>query len=199
MDPSTSPGSNYGYDFILNPAKPAKRSLFGGDPFIAKVLFLVGGAVVLMIVIAVVVNVFFGSKTNTSGLLGLTQNAQEIIRLSDEAKHADSQDVKNAAINTKLTITSQQYTWLTFLAAHNAKPNPQQLSLKKDPAVDTKLTNAVQSSTFDKTYTQVMRTQLTAYATTLKNTYQAESNAQRRKTLSNQYDAVQLLLRQWPS
>ncbi len=197
--PGMSPPAN-NYDFILSPAKPPKRSLFGGtkDPFITKILLLVGGAVAVMIVLAVIINLFFGSKTNIGTFVALTQTEQEIIRLSDESKNATAQDIKNAAITTRLSTKSHQKQWLSFLAAHNTKVGVEELNLKKDAGADSKLKLAVQTSTFDKTYTAVMRSQLQAYASSLQNAYKGETGQQQRKLLSQQYDDVQLLLKQWP-
>jgi hypothetical protein len=200
--PAQDPSGN-NYDFIVTPGAAApkrKFSLpFGGDSFITKVLFLLGGAVVLMVAGAVVVNLLFGGRNNTGALLLLTQNQQEIVRVGQLGKNASGQDVKNAAINTALSVKSQQRAWLEFLGKRGTNPKPEELNLKKDSATDSRLEAAEQTSTFDSTYTSVMRTLLEDYLNELKTVYDGTSSKQQRPLLSTHYNEVQLLLKQWPS
>jgi hypothetical protein len=189
------------YDFIMNPDKPAKAPLIGGgkgDPFIFKLLFIIGGTVIVMIVLALLVNVVFGSKTNVESFVTLTESEQEIVRISGQSREAIDQNVLNAAINTKLTVKSHQQKWLAFLKLHRREVKPEELNLKKDTTTDTRLKNAVQTSTFDATYSSIMRTQLTAYAKSLRTTYNGTTDKLQRELLSKHYDDVQLLLKQWP-
>ena len=204
MDPQpVSPQPTNNYDFILNPEKQQKRKLFGAadgkSGFITKIAFLVGGAVVVMIVIAVLVNLIFGSKTNLDSIVSLTQTEQEIIRLSGEGKDAVSQDVKNPAINTKLTVASHQKAWLAYLSKHKREVKKDELNLKKSAASDRKLTLAQQTSTFDTTYTTLMRSSLTDYAKAIKTAYDGTSSKQQREILNKQYRDAVVLLKQWPA
>lgn len=195
--------SGNNYDFIVTPGAAApkrKFSLpFGGDSFITKVLFLLGGAVVLMIIVTVAINLLFGGRNNTGALVLLAQNQQEIVRVSSLGKNASSQPVKNAAINTALSVKSQQRDWLEFLSKRGTSPKPEELNLKKDASTDSRLEAAEQTSTFDSTYTSVMRTLLEEYANELKTVYDGTSSQQQRPLLSTHYNEVQLLLKQWPS
>jgi len=194
------PGNHY--DFILNPEKPQKRGLLGGlggDSFIAKIVFLIGGAVIFMVVMAVVINLFFGSKTSLDTLVGIAQTEQEIVRLGSLSKDATDQAVKNASLNTQLTVKSHQQVWLAFLAERNRTIKSEELVLKRDPAADKKLRIADQTSTFDTTYTTVMRSQLEAYSASLKAAYQGATNKREKELLAKHYDDVKLLLKQWPS
>lgn len=193
------PGNQY--DFILNPQKPQKRNVLGGiggDPFISKILFIVGGAVVLMVMAALFINLLFGSKTNVETLVALAQTEQEIVRLSSMGEDAADQSIRNAAITSQLSVTSHQRIWLATLNKHNRQIEDKELSLKRDASTDKKLTTARQTSTFDTTYATVMRSKLEAYATVLKTAHQGSSDAKDRAALSSQYDDVQLLLKQWP-
>lgn len=201
-DQSPAPKPENNYDFILNPKQPQKRGLFGklnGDPFITKIAFIVGGAVILMVVLALVVNFFFGSKSNTDSIVSVAQNEQEIVRLSALGKDASSQQIKNAAINTAVSIKSQQNEWLAFLNKHNREVKLDELNFEKDDSTDKRLKNAEQTSTFDVTYSTVMRSMLETYATSLKTVYDASSNQQERSILNDHYNEAQLLLEQWSS
>jgi hypothetical protein len=199
--PAATPPGNF--DFIVNPEKPNKPGLIGGklagNSFITKIIVLVGGAVALIIVLAVAVNIFFGDKTNTETFVGLVQRQQEIVRLSAIGNKATNQEIRNAAINTDVSVISHQLQWMAFLAEHDRVVAPQELSLKKDATIDTRLKTAQETSTFDTTYAATMRTQLEEYATTLRKTYDGVAKKTTRTLLSDQYSDVQLLLEQWPS
>jgi len=189
------------YDFILNPQKPTKHKLLGGlggGSFITKVMFIVGGAIVLMVVTAVLVNVFFGGKNNLESLVALTKTEQELARLGAEGKEAGSQEVKNSAINTVLVVTSHQKSWLAFISKHGRTVKSEELKLSRDTSSDKQLATAKQTSTFDTIYTTLMRSGLTDYAKAIKNAHQSTANKQERDMLDNQYKDVQLLLEQWP-
>lgn len=192
------PGNDY--DFILNPEKPAKKGMLaGGDPFVSKILFILGGAAILMIVGALLVNMLFGGKTNLETIVSIAQSEQEVVRLAAMGEDATTQTVLNAAINTQLIVKTHQQEWLTFLSRHGRKVESKELALKRNATTDKKLTTATQTSTFDTTYTTVMRSQLDAYAAALKSAYQGASDKQERLLLGQQYDEVQLLLKQWPA
>ena len=199
QQPPTTPVPNY--DFILSPQQTPKRGLGGGlfkNDLIVKLIFLVGSAVVLMIIVAVALNLFFSNKTNLGDLISLTAAEQEIVRVSAEGKLAVDQPIKNAAMNTQLSITSHQQDWFAFLGTYNTKVTPKQLILKKDTATDRKLTLAKQNSTFDPTYTDIMRGQLESYAAAIKRAYMGAGNKTERALLDTHYTDVKLLLEQWP-
>ena len=127
------------YDFILNPEKPAKRGLLGGiagDSFVTKILFIVGGAIVLMVAAALLINLLFGSGTNLNTIVTLAQTEEEIARLSGLGEDAGSQEIKNAAITTQLTLKSHQVEWLAFLKKQGREVKNEELKLKKDPSSD---------------------------------------------------------------
>lgn len=194
-----APGNDY--NFIMNPEKPKKRGLLsgtGGDPFITKIVLIVGGALVLIVVTTLAVNLFFGGRNNTALLIGLAQDQQEILRLSAEGENAGSQDIKNAAISTQLSVKSHQRSWLSVLEGRGRGASAEELALKKDSAADGKLELAGQTGTFDTTYTAVMRSGLGEYAEALRSIHQNTSDQELRAALSRQYDEVQLLLEQWP-
>jgi hypothetical protein len=183
------------------PKKPPKPRLpgIGGNPFLMKIVFFLGGGVVVMIIVAVVVNMMFGSKTNIQDIVDIATVEQEIVRISAKGDNATTQHVKNAAINTQASVVTQQQEWIKFLAKHGRKVDAKQLVLKKDPKTDVRLTQAQATSTYDVTLTQIMRTQLEAYAKQLKTAYTNATGTEEKKTLQKDYDAVVLLLEQWPA
>lgn len=200
----TPPPANY--DFIVNPAQPPKKS--GGkvsnianNAFIMKLLVIIGGTVVLIIGVTVLVNVIFGNKTNYNDLIGITQTENELIRVSAMGAGSNSASVRNAAVNTRLTLISQQGQWLTYLAKFNHKVPAKQLALKKNTNTDKQLSAASAGSTFTVTYIGIMRKSLTDYAGELKTAYTnaAPASKVRRSMLNEDYKQVVLLLQQWPT
>jgi hypothetical protein len=199
--PTTPVSGDTNYDFIINPQQDTKRGILssaGKDPFITKIAILLGGTVLVLGVLAFVINLIFGGKTNINTITALTQTQQEIVRLSTLEKDAVDQTVKNAAVNTNVTLTSHQQKWLAYLETHGTKLKSEQLALKRDSKTDNRLELAIQTSTFDATYTTVIRTQLTTYANDLKAAYNGKSTKQQRALLNAQYRDVALLLKQWP-
>lgn len=203
MEPTpAAPPPGNDYNFIMNPEKAKKQgglSGVGGDPFIAKIVLIVGGALALIIVLTLSVNLFFGGTSNLDMVVSLTQREQEIIRLSAESENATGQEIKNAAINTQLSIKSQQQSWVAFLGKRGRAVPPEEMNLKKDTSSDNKLKLAEETSTFDTTYTTIMRSQLEDYAGLLKSTFDGATNKEERELLSTHYNEVLLLLSQWPS
>jgi hypothetical protein len=197
---SPAPGNNY--DFIMSPQEAPKPKFpvpLGGNSFMLKLVFIVGGAVIVVIIAAVAVNLFFARQDNIATTLSIVQTEQELVRLGTAGKKASSQEVRNAAINTQLSVKSHQQDWLDFLAARNREVKKAELELKENASTDSKLSTAEETSTFDTTYISVMRSQLESYGNALSDTYDGTSNKKQRDLLLSHYADVKLLLEQWPA
>jgi len=188
------------YRFIMEPPKKPKAAGrgIGGNPFIIKLLFIIGAAMVLMFAAGIAVNFFFSKKTNIQDIVTITQVEQELVRVGSQGTNAADQSIKNASVTTSATLTTQQQQWITFLAQRNRKVPPKELVLKKSAATDQRLNQAQQTSTFDLVFAQIMRAQLQSYAALLKTASNNASNKDEKILLAQQYDDVQLLLEQWP-
>jgi hypothetical protein len=190
------------YDFITSaPPKPPRKSALspGSNSIVGKLVLVGGGGIILVIVVVMVVNLLFGNKTNFTPLIGLTQSQQEIARTAQAGVQTVSdQAIAGAAINTRLTMLTQQQAMLTYLSGHKQKISPKQLSLKKDPKVDTQFMQAKATSTFDFVFTQVLRQELTDYTTSLQTAYKSAPGPEAKKLLKADFDQTQMLLKQWP-
>jgi hypothetical protein len=196
--PAPPPANNY--DFILNPQQAPKHSMgkkFMGNSFLVNIAAIVGGALLLMAVLAVAITLFFGNKTNVDDLVTIAQTEQEIVRLS-EAGDATDQATKNATVTTQFSVQSQQQQWLTLIKKNGRTIAAEELALKKNTSTDKQLASAAQNGTYDTVYASVMRDHLTAYTTLLKNTYARSSNKTIKALLNTHYKEAQLLLQQWP-
>jgi hypothetical protein len=189
------------YRFIMEPPKRQKPKGTGlaGNPFLMKIVFFLGAAIVVIVAGAILVNVFFGGKTNTQDIVDIAATEQEIMRVSVRGADAANDSVKNAAITTQATVATEQQEWITYLAKLGKKTNAKQLALKKNTTTDSRLTQAQATSTFDLTFSQVMRSQLQDYASELKTAYGKATGKNEKALLSKHYDQVVLLLEQWPS
>jgi hypothetical protein len=196
---------NNPYDFIMNPASPPPKKplgLGGKNAFFVKIGLIVGGVVIAMIAIAVVINMLTGSKTNTADLLDIAQTQQEIIRISAQASGgsgARDQSLKNFAKNTELSVTTQQLKTLSYLASQNVKPKSKELSIKQNAETTKQLANALQTSTFDSAYRQIIQTSLDSYSSDLQKYYNNSSNTTVRGLLKQDYEQAQLLKAQLPT
>lgn len=199
MNPE-QPGSNP-YDFITTGKKPPKSGLSGAsDPLVMKLVFVIGGAIILVIIVVLLVSFIFSGRTNLNDLVVLAETQQEIVRVANQDTGQDTDiNVSGAAINTKLTVITQQQNMITFLNTHRVKVSQKQLDLKKSTQTDKTLLEAKATSTFNTTFTQIMRGQLQDYAVALRKAYAGAASTKEKTLLATQYNQVQLLLKQWPN
>ena len=191
------------YDFIVNPnspqPKPGKASSLTQNPFFKTLGLIIGGALLVMVVIILISNLFLKDKTNLADPVGLVQDQTELIRLNDQITKIKTQDVRNASITTQLSMTTQRQEWLDFLKKHKRKVPPAELKLKKSAAVDQQLKLALETSTFDSTLSQVIREQLEEYSRSLADAHDRAISNSEKAMINKHYDQTQLLLKQWPS
>ena len=182
----------------MEPPKKPKPTGLANNPFLMKLILIAGGAVAVLIICAIVVNMLFAPKTNIADIVTITQTEQEIVRVAAQGSSGTDASTRDAAITTQLTVTTQQQIWLNFLAKHKKKVPLKELSLKKNVTTDAQLTQAKATSTFDGTYKTLMRNQLEAYNILLKDASDNAGEAQEKATLLAHYNQVQLLLQQLP-
>ena len=210
MEPQQQPSQlgHNPYDFILNPPKPANQHPLGrlpipqvgGKSLVAQIVVLVGGAVVLMIIIAVVISMLTGNKLNTTDLINLAAEQSELVAIATSGGGMVSQaDNQQLAINTQLTIETDNQALLNFLASEGIKPSTKQLAADNNSEITIELQNAQQSSTQDVVFAQIMQSQLQTYTSNIKKDYNEASNTKLRQLLNTDYVQSQLLLKQIPA
>lgn len=189
------------YDFIMNPQAPQKpkKSLFGGNSFITKLVLIIGSVIVFMITTAVILNITTSDKIDTGDLQTLAQTQQEVIRVATNGMtNSRNQDNRNLATSVAMSVGTQQQQLISYLETQGIKVSAKDLALKEDAARTTQLTNAQQTSTYDVVFPQVMQTLLNDYAKELQTIYNGMSNQNARNLLKTDYDQTQLLLQQVP-
>lgn len=188
----------------MNPGKPqtSKFSLtnWGGNgnkSFLFKIGLIVGGGIIVMIIIAVLMSFFASNKDNPRTLIGLAQTQQALIVVADDGtRNNRSSSKSNSAMTTLLTLRTQQTEYLAYLATQDIKIKSKELALKQSAETTAQLKQAVESSTYDTVYGQVMEQKLNDYANEIKTTFENVTGPNLRKLLSKDYDQVQLLITQ---
>ncbi|HJP96821.1 MAG TPA: hypothetical protein VJ843_05640 [Candidatus Saccharimonadales bacterium] len=192
------------YDFIMNPgAAPAKKplGLGGKNSFFVKIGLIAGGAIVFMVVAAIVLNSLTSDKTNTTDLQTLAATQTEIARVASKGTSGSSStvSVRSFAVSTQLSMLTQQQATVNFLATKNVKMSVKKLSAAVNSQTDAKLQAASNSSTFDTVFVSVMKDELSSYLSNLETYYKNATNSDVKAMLQNDFKQTQLLQQQIPS
>jgi hypothetical protein len=204
MDPyqqyQAPPQGGNPYDFIINPGKPPKKKVgLGGNNFMFTIIFIVGGAIIFMVILALIANSLGGSKLSKADLISLAQTEQELARVSQgAATNATQQTTKNLAVTIEFTMDTQQKRVLTFLGNNGVKVGAKELALKQNATTDQQLASAKTTSTYDLTYSQLTQSQLESYANAVKALNAKAANKTESDLTSDFYTQTQLLISQIP-
>jgi hypothetical protein len=95
-------------------------------------------------------------------------------------------------------MVTQQKQTLDVLAENGVEVGEKELALKQNATTDQKFTTAKVTSTFDKTFTEVIQAELDNYAATLKNFSTISATRSERDRMSDYYRQVQQLISQVP-
>lgn len=189
------------YEFIVAPAqkkhRPFVMSLGGNMSFAKRIGLIVGGALLCMMVIALVLSAF-APKNNNLGLVGIAQRQQEILRLASQASaQAVSTDTKNFMASVSLVISSDQQATISYAQTHGTKKIPTKtLDAKKDTKIDSLLTDAATAGTYDRIAVDTITSQLQTYEATLQTSYKQAKSNNAKKLLRSSFANAALLLKQ---
>jgi hypothetical protein len=197
---SLQPPSNNPYEFIFSPQQaPKKRSFNPANNFGMLLGIILGGAVLLMIILAIVASMLGGSKTKVEDLVAVAQMQNELIRISDQgSSDAVQQSTRNLAVTAEYTMNSQQVQTTTYLAKNGREVDEKELALKQNARTDQQFSTAKTTSTFDLVYAQVMQNELTVYANNLKQLFTTSQSKEQKQMLSAYYEQTQMLISQIP-
>jgi hypothetical protein len=210
MEPQQQPGQlgHNPYDFILNPPKPTAPHPLGGLPLpkvsghslAAQIAVLIGGAIIVMIIIAIIISALTGSNLNTTDLINLAAEQAELIQIATvNGSTVTLTSNQELAINTQLTIQTDSNNLLKFLAAQGVKPSPKQLQADSSAATTLQLQNAQANSTIDTVFAQIMQNQLQTYTSSIRKDYDEATNPTLKRLLSTDYTQAELLIKEVPS
>lgn len=162
-DPSGQPGQDP-YGFFMEPPKPQKPSLLGGNSIKQKILLFGGAAVILILILTVVAALMSGNKQEPLALLAVAQRQQEVIRLAEHGmKNTKVTTLQNFATTTKVSVTSAQKAVLAELQRQGVKPKTKVLEMSKNVQTDQAFQTAIAANTYDTTFASTMQTELDTY------------------------------------
>lgn len=198
---------NNPYDFIMNSGAPQPKRPIplkvptnGKNGFIVKIALIVGGAIIVLIAIMIGSSFLSSDDTNTTELTALAQTQNEIIRVATQgAQNGRDQATKNFAVNTNLSVSTQQLRIVNYLAGKGTKLKPKELGMKESDTTTKQLSQAKATSTFDAAFLQIMQTSLDSYSNDLQKNYEKAGSSTVKKLLKADYEQTQLLRSQLPS
>jgi hypothetical protein len=189
------------YDFIINPAAPAKAASFKlpgtNNSKLMRVVMLAGGLLILIILISIIKSLIFKGPDFT-GYIGVAQDQQELIHLftSSAATQTLSASDQNLAATAEVSLTSNQTRLITYLSNNHQKINAKTLDLKLSSSLDTQLANAQTADTYQTTYQSIIQSELSDYLSDLTKTYNSTKGVKGRTLLKTFYAQGSLLLEQ---
>ncbi len=202
MDPNNRPApappaGHNPYEFITNPAKPAKRSLLPAGGKKQRLIIVAVAAVIFITIILVFVSLLSSSGSIKPDYQSLVQQQTELIRISEIGRtKAAGADARNLAVNTSYTISTQQNNLEPIAKKAGAKTDKKTLGLGKNPKTDSALDDAAQANNFDSVFITTMQDSLKKYQQTLKKIYDHTNSKSSKEKLSNAYNDTSLLLAQ---
>jgi len=184
------------YDFIVNYGKQPGRSWLVTTSLRTRIAIVAGGTVTLLLVFWIVVALLSSSSTaNTNALISLTQQQNELIRISQvPASRATLQPTQNFAMTAELTLQTDQQSFISLLTKLHTTPSPTVLKQTASALTYNQLKTAQTAGTYDQTYIHLAQTQLTAYTASLQALYKSTSGQIERQLLSQAYTHAEQLL-----
>ncbi len=187
------------YDFIVNSPPPLKRHLTLGNSLATRLIIVSLGIFLLLIIFVVVKGLLSNDTSSYPSLIKAARLQQEIIHISSGATTPPipaSESNQNIAITTELSLASSRSQLLAYIGRLHGSVNKKQLISVSITPLDAQLTAAITANTYDSTFDQVLKQELTAYQQSLKLAYQKTTNTKGRELLNNEYNKATLLLGQ---
>lgn len=196
MDPYQQPAPQPGqYDFITNPAKPRKRSMFsmGGGNKTGILMIFIGGLIVLILIL-VIGSLFLGGDSDRQTVLDVAQKQSRVIAVADAGiKDGGTNQAQSLGLAVKLSVTSEQQALVAQLSK-SSKVKPKQYAAGMSSDVATQLENAQRNGRFDEAFTAAMKQELNEYQQELKSAHSTVSGKTTKELLANDYKNVGILL-----
>lgn len=185
------------YEFITNPGKPPKRSRLGGGSMKARLMLVVGVGFVLAILFVVVSSVLNSSNNNAAkSLKSIVLQQQEIVRLSGlGAASATDPTTRSNAVTVQLSVQSQQKELSKYLESRGITVTKEELALTKKASVDKELESATSNNRYDDVFNELLHSQLTDYAASLKEAYDASNTPASKELLTASFNSTTAILK----
>lgn len=179
------------YKFIFEPNKgPTKKLIPSTNTKRGRILVIGAGLIVLLILISTVGSLITSAgQGGTKDLIDLAQRQQEIVRVAQIGMtKSKGQNTRNLAVNTQLTVASDQQQLLAKLKKNKISIKPKELSLKLNSRTDALLVKADQNNQFDEIFTKTIVSELTSYQKAINKSYDSNSGLTTRALLKTEFN-----------
>lgn len=191
--PPQQPFNSGQYDFITNPGKPPKRSLFGGSNTTGLLVKLIVVFVGLIVVI-LIGSLFFGGKSDKEALLPVLQKQSSIVATAKlGVEDGGSTQTKAFGSSVQLATTSQQQSLITQLTK-TAKLKDKEYVAGVPSSVQAQLDSAQKNGRFDEAFITAIREELTEYQQVIKTANNNVSSKTTKALLAKDYASTTTLL-----
>ena len=198
MDTSYNPGQGQPptpvgqYDFITNPAKSPKGSLFGGGK--NGILAMIIGGLGLLTIILLLASVLFGGTSDKEQLLTVAQKQSEVIAIAQlGADDGGTNQAKSFALAVDLAVTTEQQAVVAQISK-DGKIKEKDYAAAPNSAVVTELETAQLNGRFDEVFVNVMKQELTEYQRVLQAANSSSGSQSTKELLARNFDSASLLM-----
>lgn len=183
-----------GYDFLNTPDAP-KKVFFLPKGAKGRLLIAIGSVFVVILLFTIIGLLKGGGDKTSTTLVRITQQQNEIVRIAKLAATTSSGGkTQNTAVTIYMAVQTDQAKVIERLKSAGKAPSEQTLAATKDSSIDTKLSAADNSGTFDEVFTQTLRQAIAAYQQTVKQAYDQTGNQATKQVLSDSYAHTSTLL-----
>ena len=161
-----------------------------------RIIVFVGGLFVLGLVAWIFIALLSsGNNGSIQNLTALAQEQAEIARISKlPSQNAGTETTQDLASTIRLSLASDEHTFITYLGRLNAAPSSDTLARGMNQQTDATLQAAQDNGTYDQTYISIAEQKLATYSADVKRAFNATSNPAERQLLNDSYANAQLLL-----
>lgn len=196
MPPGNQPHNQY--DFIMGNRQKSKRpslSLPAPDSQKQRIIVLAGIVAILLIFFLFIIAIVRGGGENKDTFLKVLQQQTEIARVAGigAAEASASQNTKNAATNTQLSVSSGKQSLVKTLGTVGVKFGDKQLAGVPNQKTDERLTEAKAAANFDSTLIALLSEQVTDYQASLQQAYDTTGSKSLKGALATEYQNAQTL------
>lgn len=179
------------YDFITNPAKPPRRSLFSFGKGDKTGLLVIIGGLTLFLLLLMVGTMIFGGDTDREILLKVARKQSEVIAVADSGKDdLGTTQAQNFGLATKLSVTSEQQSILALVS----KPKAKDYKASVNAEVKNQLEVAQRNGRLDEAFIIALKKELTEYQKELKTANATVKGKKSKALLSQDFESVGILL-----
>lgn len=184
------------YEFIMNSNTPPSKTFVGGFSTAKKVLFGGLGLLLVVALVALAIQLLTPKDPLAPAMIAIAQEQQEIVRVASQNNTVTNESIKGFALNTQLSVGSDQQKIMEYLAKKKVKPNAKLLAAKRSTETDSMLASAKAANTYDTYLQKSLNAQLTDYMTNLQTTYKKIDGKNARELLAKSYEHARLLRQQ---